>query len=154
MTSPLSEPKYIYKRDSGLMSLIASLPFIPKTFMERFWTTIGQTIYVPDSVDMSDPGWKVKHRVTIAHENVHRIQFLKYGYVLMFLIYVLFPLPVYFSGRYFIERPAYLVSLSFYPKHMHDAVIEKIVETLWENYFFAWPKSWMRKWFKEKAKRL
>ena len=80
------------KSESRLMKLIAKLPFVPKTFMSHFWTTIGETVYVPTRCD-DDPDWGTaewcqrKHRI-IDHELVHVSQFRKFGMFLMACMYL------------------------------------------------------------------
>lgn len=54
-----------------------------------------------------------------------------------------FPLPVLFSGRWWVERGPYLDNI----KQRLDTV-ESVVEDLWHDYGYCWPKPMMRKWFK------
>jgi len=65
----------------------------------------------------------------------------------MFWLVWLLPLPVLFSGRWFIERAAYLDGII---KYGDD--VEKCVNTLWDGYLWPWPKPLMRKWFYKKLK--
>jgi hypothetical protein len=111
-----------------------------RAFVERFWTTLGRTIYYPACV--SDP---LAHPVVLEHELVHVRQFRRWG-VWMWFSYLLLPLPFGLSWfRFRWEREAYLVDLA----HAADreCEIERIVDTLWFNYGFPWPRRWMRRWF-------
>lgn len=149
------------KSESRLMEVIDCLPFVPNTFMRDFWTTIGNTIYVPTRHD-HDAGWgtnvwRMRHSPTITHELVHVAQFKKWtlplmalGYIgptpfllpfvwthwsILVLALVLAPLScglAYFRWR--IERAAYLVNVRL------GMSTESVADTLWHNYFFCWPK--------------
>ncbi len=111
-----------------------------RAFMQRYWTTIGRTIYYPECV--TDP---LAYPVVLEHELVHVRQWRRFG-VLMWLSYLLLPLPIglcWFRFRW--EREAYLVELA----HADDrgAEITRIVDALWFGYGFPWPRRWMRRWF-------
>jgi hypothetical protein len=54
-------------------------------------------------------------------------------------------------GRWFIEREAYLVQLFFATSRAKE--IERIVESLWKNYAWTWPRKWMRRWFQNECDR-
>ena len=64
------------KSDSKLMRLIGWVlsPFTA-TFMERFWTTIGHTIYTPTRYDndstWGSEDWLAAHPLTVEHEVTH-----------------------------------------------------------------------------------
>jgi hypothetical protein len=108
-------------------------------FYERFWTTIGDTVYYPTKVQ--DPMLPQYATIRI-HEQVHIEQYRKYKKYLFLFLYLFFPLPVLFSYfRWKFEREAFLVDIE------NGANIDLIVETLQKNYFYCWPKSWMRNWF-------
>lgn len=74
----MKEVKFIRKSDSKLHRLIARLPFVPKSYMARYWTTIGQTIAVPEkdapSAGVFDMPWEIRHRLIIAHEKRHAMR--------------------------------------------------------------------------------
>lgn len=151
--------------------------FIP-AFNEHFWTTLGNTIYVParydDDVDWGSLRWRARHaqNTVIAHELVHVAQFERFGIPLMLLfilgpspflllaavpvlllwktagmmllaaVAVLSPLSLGLAyGRWWVERSAYLVSIQ------QGADVEQVVDTLWWDYGFCWPRAWMRAWF-------
>jgi len=139
--------RVINKKDSWLMRLIGR--FSP-TFMRFFWTTYRlpfqkqATIACPAGIE--DP-LDDKHDKVIAHEMVHVKQLEPwYGPFLMLFLYFLFPLPVFFSGRWFVEREAYLVDIKNGRVGLGSAV-----DILWLAYFYCWPKSLMRKWFEKRV---
>jgi hypothetical protein len=100
-------------------------------------------ITFPTSMDKS----LAKKLWILKHEEVHADQFAKWwGPVVIPLLAVLLPLPVYYSGRWFIERDAYLVDI----KAGHRS-IKSSVDTLWNRYGYAWPKDLMTKWFEDNA---
>lgn len=68
------EVKFVRKSESWLHRLIAKLPFIPESYMSRFWTTIGSTIAVPDRsapTGAFDAAWIGRHVITVRHEARH-----------------------------------------------------------------------------------
>jgi hypothetical protein len=134
--------RLIAKRDSRLMSVLAVLLRLVGTrgFNERFWTTLGRTIYYPISV--RDP---YAHPEILAHELVHVRQWERWG-VLLWISYVLLPLPIglaWFRFRW--EREAYLVQIAGAADRERE--IDRIVDVLWFGYARPWPRSWMRRWF-------
>jgi len=82
----------------------------------------------------------------IDHEIMHARQFASWwGPWLIPLAVTLFPLPVFFSGRWYVERWPY----------WHDIVdnklsVEQAVWKLWLRYGWCWPKCLMRRWFYKK----
>jgi len=160
------------KSESKLMRAIARLPVVPDSFMRSFWTTVGQTIYVPAQHDKDEdwgtPAWRIRHASVISHELVHVDQFRRWSVPLMALGYIgpapfllpfcwlhwgvlvsmiaLLPLScglAYFRWR--IERRAYLRNLRA------GVSSERIAETLWHDYFYTWPPKWVVKWFSRQS---
>lgn len=74
-----------------------------RTFMTRFITTIGTTVYVPDGWDQKPSVSKI---ITLRHERVHMRQSRKYGSLLFRLLYLLV-LPSVWTFRAKFEREAY-----------------------------------------------
>jgi hypothetical protein len=108
-------------------------------FMADVWTTIGKTIYYPITVsNPRDP----RFEGVVEHEFIHLRQFEKWGIVLMGLAYVCLPMPFLFSGRWFIEREAYLHDIK-----TGRLTLEAAVQLLWKAYAYPWPRTLMRKWF-------
>jgi hypothetical protein len=80
-----------------------------RTYLSRYVTTLGHTIYVPDNFAVWRPerAWW-----TLRHELVHVEQFERYGWPLMILIYGFFPLPAGLAwGRARLEWEAYRETL-------------------------------------------
>lgn len=86
---------------------------------------------------------------TYQHELYHaRHQFAKWwGPWFVPLLAGLLPLPIIFSGRWFIERWAYLEDIK-----AGRRTVEGAVRILWKMYGKPWPKELMRRWFERKLK--
>ena len=132
--------KLIAKYDSKLMSLIG---FFLKSFMTDFWTTYRlpwtkPIITYPDGT--KDP---LSHISTLEHELIHTDDVRSFlGLLKTFLLYFFVPLPVLFSGRWYVEFPAYLNDITKYNMN-----VERAVDILWSSYLWCWPKPLMRKKF-------
>jgi len=104
--------KLILKSESRLMRAIGFVlkPFTP-TFMTDFWTTMRlpfskTMIAYPSSV--TDPLSK-RNESIVEHEIIHAKDMSSaWGLFKMAFLVSIFPLPILFSGRWFIEFPAYL----------------------------------------------
>lgn len=156
------------------MSFLSWMPFIPRSFMSRFWTTIGRTVYVPTQYDLNPnwgkASWRMQHSEVLGHEKVHVEQWESLG-PLMWLLYIgpapfLLPFiwihPLYFGllilllspltcglavGRAFLEIEAY-------GTHIKDENgYHWVGQTLWRNYFFTLPPTWTAAWMKKRATR-
>jgi hypothetical protein len=135
--------KFVRKNDSTLMQLIG---FFWPPFMTSLWTTIGDTIYYPSTVKSP---LTLRYYSIIKHEVVHVKQFKKYGIPLYLFLYLMFPLPLFFSYfRWKFEREAYL-----HANIKTETDIDKTVDILGKYYLCPWPKSWMRKWFISELER-
>lgn len=80
-----------------------------RTYLSRYVTTLGHTIYVPDDFDAwhPDQAWQV-----LRHELVHVGQFERLGWAGMILVYGFFPLPAGLAwGRARLEWEAYRETL-------------------------------------------
>lgn len=138
--------RLIPKSKSKFMWLVGLI--LGKRFMD-FWITYrlpfqkATTITYPPKTD--DP---MKYKSVLEHELVHAKLLEKwYGPVLGALLVSVFPLPILFSGRWFIERSAYLCNIL-----NHGYEVDWVIDTLWDNYLFCWPKSLMKRWFLKKIK--
>ncbi len=136
--------RFVRKDRDGPMRLLAL--FLGKSFITNFWTTYRLpfqkqvTVTYPPSV--CDPH---QHPGIVQHEMVHVRQFERFGApVVMILLAGLLPLPVFFSGRWLIERRAYLDDI-----RVGRITLERAVDVLWSHYGFAWPKTMMRRWFRK-----
>lgn len=119
------------------------------TFLTRWWTTVRLPFckgVIAYPVSILDP---LYHQGTLEHELVHvEQQRTTWGLIKSVLLYFLFPLPVYFSGRWFLERPAYLKDILSY-----RCTVGQAVDILWVGYLRAWPKPMMKKWFVMQIKK-
>jgi hypothetical protein len=127
----------IVKRGMAPWYITPILCFVDKDFT----ITIGKNSYVPDDWDT----WSKKEQEeTIKHETPHVDQWKKYGFFFP-MLYLLLPVPCIFAYfRWKFERKAYLINIR------DGRSIESVVQSLWSNYFFTWPKPLMRRWFEKK----
>lgn len=134
--------KLIAKHRSPLMRLIAV--FVPN-WMD-FWTTWRLPFQRQVRIGYPPGTWQPANRLEIlSHELVHVAQFEPWwGPWVVIPLALLFPLPVLFSGRWFIERRAYLKDIQ---SGRHTP--ESAANTLWRLYGAPWPRAWMVRWFKE-----
>lgn len=113
-------------------------------FMRYSWTAYRfpferhVTVVHPDGIDPSE----TRFEGAVEHEMYHARYIetawgLVKAYVLSF-----FPLPIIFSGRWFLEREAYLINIK-----RGDYTIDEVVRLLWENYGYCWPRFLMRGWY-------
>lgn len=151
----LAPARYVWKDESSLMRAVGFVlrPFNGR-FMTHYWTTIGQTIYVPTRVERFDEGsrvrWEVDHREVLSHEDDHRAFFATFGVPLTAFLYLLFPLPIGFAwGRWVVERRAFLINArSRPPEERMRYVDEHVLPNLCGSaYLWTWPRSWAREWF-------
>ncbi|MFH1498843.1 MAG: hypothetical protein ABII82_13560 [Verrucomicrobiota bacterium] len=138
--------RFVPKGQSRLMGVLGwLLRLLTRRDFEDYRTTLRlpfgpPTIYHPSSV--ADP-LAPKHAGIVAHELVHvGQQDGARGLVSSALLYFLVPLPVGLSGRWLIERDAYLLDIQG-----GRMDVEQAVGALWRGYFFPWPRGWMREWF-------
>ena len=137
--------RLIPKTQSLLMRLTAFI--LGSGFMNNFWTTyrlpfqkVPTITYPPDVLD------PLKYFYTLEHEMVHVEDLRKpFAPIYMGLMVSLLPLPILFSGRWYVERYAYLHNIL-----NHGYSVDYVVETLWSKYAWCWPRSLMRKWFLKK----
>lgn len=137
------------KNQSWLMRLLRRL--MPPNTFSRDWTTFRWPwqdvvhVYYPKWLvdDPFDARWE-PYRV---HEFVHAEELKTWWGPWKYLLFSwLLPLPIFFSGRWFIERRAYLKNLL-----RHDFQVEDVVNVLWYGYGWCWPRSWMRQWFHDRV---
>jgi hypothetical protein len=116
-------------------------------FLTRWWTTIrfpfckGVIAYA----GQLDP-MHCAYEGILEHELMHvEQQRGAWGLFKSIMLCFFFPMPILFSGRWYIERYPYLRDIQ---KGRHT--IEGTVENLWRYYLLAWPKPLMRAWFESK----
>ncbi len=138
--------RLVRKDRSRLMRAIAVVLWPLGIDFKRFWTTLRlplgeSTIYYPAHV--ADP--MADRCVTVVrHELVHVAQQrTAAGLARSYLLYLLFPLPVLFSGRWFIERRAFLVDIEDGAR-----TPTQCADLLWRQYFYPWPRRLMVEWFR------
>jgi hypothetical protein len=119
-----------------------------ETFMTKWWTTYRfpfchARIAFPTSLTVEKA---IIQEGTLQHELIHVEQFRPWwGPPAILLLEVLFPLPFLFSGRWFVERPAYLQDII-----AKRRTVDRAVDILWRGYKWPWPRSLMRAWFARK----
>lgn len=103
-----------YKHKSKSMYVIHWILFILtlgqfRSFMTRYITTIGHTVYVPEAWDAMAPAAKY---VILSHEKVHMDQSKRYGSFLYAFLYLFMYLPFgYAYWRTKLEMEAYEVTI-------------------------------------------
>lgn len=131
--------RLVRKGESRLQAAIGRLLRIltfggQSAYVDRFVTTLGRAVYVPDDwQERVPPGDRY---CTLRHEAVHLEQFRRLGFPLMALVYVLLPIPVGFAaGRALLEWHGYRETLRatwevFGPERardpaLHDAIVRR-----------------------------
>ena len=131
-----------------------------RSFMSNFITTIGTTVYVPNSWSSMLEHDKM---IVLLHERVHMRQRAKYGSLVFSFAYLFFPLPCVFAyARMKFEQEAYAESL----KATVELLVmgEQLIQTEeWReryigyftqaSYFWTWPwRKSVEKWFDSAVK--
>jgi hypothetical protein len=104
LISPLYPDILFIRKDKSIFMKICNIitwPILKGRFNKYFWTTSGNIIYYPATI--INP-FEPEYGTTILHEFVHVKQYKKYGFILFNLLYFIFPLPILFSGRWYIAR--------------------------------------------------
>jgi hypothetical protein len=131
-----------------------------RTYLSRYVTTLGHTIYVPDDFDAWDPGhaWEV-----LRHELVHVRQFERWGVAGMILLYGLLPLPAGLAyGRARLEWEAYRETLRAVAERggieaardprLHEEIVRRFTGP---DYGWMWPfPRSIRRWIAEALEEL
>jgi hypothetical protein len=153
------------KRGSRLMRAIDLVLKIitfgqQRSFMTAFVTTVGVTVYVPDSWE-SRPS--TNKAITLLHELVHMRQRRKYGVLLFPLLYLFVPLPTVFAlCRRNFEREAYEESMLAQAQTWGIGAVEDakykediISQFVGPSYFWAYPfRASMEKWYAGALERI
>ncbi len=138
----MSRYVFVRKDQDPMMRLLAVL--LGRSFITDFWTTyrlpFQRQVTITYPPDVADPG---RHEGIVEHEMFHVRQFERFGAPLVIILLAgVFPLPLFFSGRWFIERHAYLHDI-----RSGRLTVERAVDILWKHYGYAWPRPLMRRWF-------
>jgi len=139
--------RLILKTESKFMRLIGLI--LGRKFRESFWTTYRLPFQKLSTITYTaKSGDPMQYKSTLSHELIH-VKLLDkwYGPLLGGLLVSLVPLPVLFSGRWYIERYAYLDGILNY-----NYDIDGVVNLLWNGYGWPWPKPLMKRWFLRKIK--
>lgn len=139
----------VRKRDSTLMKVIsvflAIITFgLMRVFMTGFYTTLGDTIYVPDGWDTASEQSKC---ATLRHERVHMRQARKYTRFLFSFSYVFVFLPGGLSFfRMKFEKEAYEETIRAWYEYGGAVVIQNyafredmIKHFVTSQYVWMWP---------------
>jgi len=126
---------------SKLLNFIKSIFPCLKKWIERFSICIGEIIYTNLPIAMN----------TVEHEQIHvdrRAKWPKWLRWMWYVLYFTFPVPILFAYfRWVEERAAYLYEIKYYGRS-----IPSVVDTLWHNYCWTWPRPWMTRWFEKQMK--
>jgi hypothetical protein len=139
--------------DVLLVSKAASFPmrclgwFLGVPFMTRTWTTyrlpFQRCVRITYPEGTTSPNMRTD---ILNHELVHVEQFRTWwGPWLIPLAVTVFPLPLWFSGRWWVERYAYLEDI-----RANRCTVDRAVFLLWAYYLCPWPRTLMRAWFARK----
>lgn len=130
------------KRDDLFMRAIGF--FYPK-WMTQWWTTYRLPFclaVITYPTHITDP----RASPVFPHEMIH-VEQLKLWWkpFCHALLTTVWPLPAIFSGRWLIERWAFLYDIRT-GRHTIDSAIKR----LWAGYFWPWPRFLMRRWFESR----
>ncbi len=151
-----------FKRNSELMKaadiclLIITLGQM-REFMTKYTTTVGYTIYVPDS-------WATRSEksqaITLRHECVHMRQRKKYGWFLFVFLYLFCAPTIFAYWRAKFEKEAYEESIrataDYYGVAYLLALKSYIVSHFLDvSYFWMWPfRTGVERWFDEAVNKV
>lgn len=130
----------------GFLHLFSKNVTSRERFIQRYWTTFRLPFQKPTIAYAADDLAMVPHLEWLRQHELHHANDMRstWGLFKMFWLVWLLPLPAYYSGRWFIERHAYLIDIRAGVK-----TPESSAEQLWNDYFYAWPKDKAIKWFNE-----
>lgn len=121
--------------------------FFWPAFQYRWWTTVrfpfcrGVIAYPIGVAPMGD-AWRHVRQHELAHVRQQRGLRLYWTALLYFVL----PLPILFSGRWFVEREPYLREIV-----IGRRTVDQVVDILWKSYVYPWPRFLMRKWLQKKS---
>jgi hypothetical protein len=171
MALEFDESIRLYSKDHWLMKLcgwflfLVSFGFYKREFFAtEFATTVGNFHFYPKE-------WSVEEvEISLAHEAEHTKQFRKFGLgihpmvglVPGFLIYVLFPLPIFFCyGRFWMEKNADAAMWKYALKNLNWTPNEVLSDSLLEaeylsslSYLWAYPRTLALKEYKKVAEQV
>lgn len=114
---------------------------------DRFWTTYRLPWQkVPTICYPKDVVRPMGHVSTLKHEQYHAEQFRPWwGPWFWIPMATIVPLPFLISGRWWLEREAYVISIK-----LGTFTINEASDALWFDYAWAIPRWWSRRWFKKR----
>ena len=131
-----------------------------REFMGRYYTVIGDTLYVPIGWDETNPLDAV---ITLRHERIHLRQRRRLTFPVMILVYLFLPLPLGLAyGRARLEWEAYSETLRATlelrgPKALQSAQLKERIVTQFTSpaYGWMWPfRSAVEGWYDAKVREL
>jgi hypothetical protein len=131
-----------------------------REFMTRYYTVIGDRLYIPASLDEIDP---IDAVITLRHERVHLRQRRRYTMVGMTLLYLVFPFPLGLAyGRARIEWEAYTETLRAVfelrgERALRDPSLKHRIVTQFTSpaYGWMWPfKKTVERWYDDAVRSL
>jgi len=135
------------QKDKSLFMRFLNVLLWPFSFME-FYTTYRLPFQKRATITYPKGQTAMGRLDILEHELGHVKQFMPwYGPFVVGLATTLLPLPVFFSGRWLVERHPYLGDIKRGRMTVEDAVM-----LLWGGYGWCWPRFLMRKWFNGKLK--
>lgn len=157
--------RIIKKRESGFAKAIdVALKVITfggqREFMSRYYTVIGDTLYVPEGFDEADP---IDVVITLRHERIHLRQRRRYTMVGMTILYLLLPFPLFLAyGRARLEWEAYTETLRATRElrgedALRSAQLRKRIVTQFTSpaYGWMWPfRGSVERWYDEALRQL
>jgi hypothetical protein len=134
--------RVIPKTESRLMRAIG---WFSEDFMKVWWTSYRVPFGPPTITYPSDTKDPYAFPQVLKHERIHCEQFRPwYAPLWMLLLETLIPLPIFWSGRWYVERKAYLRDIL-----AGVCCVEEAVQTLWYSYGYVYPKPLMRRYFQK-----
>ena len=131
-----------------------------REFMTRYYTVIGDTLYVPEGFDDIDP---IDVVVTLRHERIHLRQRRRYTMVPFAILYLLLPFPLGLAyGRARIEWEAYTETLravrelkgeeAFRSKALKERILSQFTGPA---YGWMWPfRGMLERWYEEAVREI
>lgn len=150
--------KVIAKAESPFQKLIHSALVVVtlgqmRSYLSSYHTTLGQRLYVCE-------GWEQKSKadrfILLAHERIHMLQFQRFSWPGMTLLYLLVPLPMglaYFRARF--EKEAYAETIRaagqiYGSAHVRDPHFREhiVSQFLSASYGWMWPfRASIERWY-------
>lgn len=146
---------HIYRAKPWWLRFVFNLPLIKRLGWEDYTQTIGMNIYLSDQWDGISATSQLS---TLRHERQHLLQFKKYGFFLMAILYlfVFFPIGLaYFRAKFeregFFESMKTRVEFRGSDEEIRRQCFDMYNEAfLSSKYLWAWPfKTTIVNWFNE-----